>query len=47
MDKYLDLIEIIDSVWEIYDQWRFPTYGWMYGLVGEMVGVMFKLLKIQ
>ena len=33
----LDLIEIIQFCLRIYDLWRHPTYGWMYGWMGGLI----------
>ena len=30
----LDRIEVIQFCLKIYDLWRHPTYGWVYGLLG-------------
>ena len=34
----LDLFKIIQFCLKIYDLSRHPTYGWMYGLMGESIG---------
>ena len=32
--KNLELIKIIQFCFKIYDLWRHPTYGWLYGWLG-------------